>query len=271
MKLVKLFGAKNSGTNYVSQLVERNFDVETLSGVVPEYNAVARLVYVMLVRAGRLMRVDRAWNNDIANLWFWWSQSENLGWKHRLVDPDDVACNADDTCFVTVTKNPYAWLLSMYRRPYNVTVETEKPSFEEFLTRSWPTQGFREGRRRAFENPVQIWNLKNRAYLRLAERCPSSTLTYERVLEDTQGVMSGVAERHNLRLRDAFENVSQSTKDDPTAFSDYQDYYLNQRWKRDLTATAVHLINERLDVSVAEAFGYSRLDLTDTQAWSVLM
>lgn len=61
-----------------------------------------------------------------------------------------------DFGFIAVAKNPYAWLLSMYRRPYHAK-NNSYPDLLEFITNPWETMG-RENHNVAFKDPVEMWN-----------------------------------------------------------------------------------------------------------------
>lgn len=57
-----------------------------------------------------------------------------------------------------------------------------------------------------------------------------------------------------------FSNLNESTKDKSKNFDYYNDYYLNERWKDELTDESISIINSRLDKSIVDYFGYELLD-----------
>ena len=57
----------------------------------------------------------------------------------------------------------------------------------------------------------------------------------------------------------SFRNHDISTKDRNKDFGFYRDYYLNERWRDELTDAAIALINQRLDHDMASRFGYDTL------------
>ncbi len=61
------------------------------------------------------------------------------------------------------------------------------------------------------------------------------------------------------RKSSLFLNVEESTKGDRQTFSEYQDYYLRERWREKLTQQAIAFINHHLDLSLLSHFGYSLL------------
>lgn len=105
---IKLYGERNTGTNYLDEVLALNFDAERLRGGAPaEINKQKR------PQAAKEALRDE---HDAA------TYAVTLGWKHREVDPDSLARLAPpggSIFVVTLTKNPYSWLLSLKKRPYH--------------------------------------------------------------------------------------------------------------------------------------------------------
>jgi len=233
---VKIYGERHTNTNYLSHLIRLNLEVGLVPGACPTY-----------VRA--LERWLRA--PSLRDRYFARTYSKNLGWKHCAVA---LQQHPAEVCFITLTKNPYAWLLSMFRRPYHLS--SAAPTFEEFLQTPWPTAG-RDNLQSLVRNPVELWNLKNQSYRNL----PSSQtlyLTSEETLMDPERVISDIAAKTNaLKKQITFLNREPSTKkntDKDRAY--YTDYYLNQRWRAELSDKAVSLINASVDKSLMQQYRY---------------
>ena len=247
--LVKIYGERNTGTNYVSALIALNLAVRELPGVIP---AGIRRIHQMLP--------GREWVRD---LYFACTRRHNLGWKHGLATTPKRLAREDrhrrqSLAFVTVTKNPYAWLLSLHRRPYHPT-HPGALDFETFLATPWRTVGRDNMHRVTLKSPVELWNTKNRSYLELA---PANTLNtiYETTIRDPQAFIDDVVDRFGIRRSTAsFRNHEVSTKDRTKDFGFYRDYYLNERWKDELTDAAISAINRRLDKDLVSRFGYEIL------------
>src|SRR4030067_624538 len=75
--VLKIYGVRNTGTNYLHQLVESNLDVELLPGVVP----------LSVLRLRRFLPNTEFFNEMVRDLYFIVSYRKNLGWKHSLVKP----------------------------------------------------------------------------------------------------------------------------------------------------------------------------------------
>ena len=120
---LKIFGERNTGTNYLQQLIKENLDVHLLPGSSP--------VWINKLQSHLF---GKNWLNDF---YFSLTFKSNLGWKHRLLKLDDFTIdNVKDVFFITLTKNPYSWLLSLYRRPYH-HYNSKTQSFSEFLISPW--------------------------------------------------------------------------------------------------------------------------------------
>ncbi len=244
-KHLKLYGERNTNTNYLSRLVRLNLRVREVPGVVPP----------VLAAAGRALPGDE-WLRD---LYFALTYPKNLGWKHRRVGERELVRYgraAANVAFVTLTKNPYSWLLSLYRRPYH------RPApdlgFEAFLRRPWRTVG-RDNAPRTLESPVELWNLKNASYLRLPQ-ADTLHLTTESLFENPENVIRQLSRRFALeRTSSTFTDYERSTKDAGKNGDYYRDYYLNERWRRDLTDAAVMAINGAVDRQLMARFGYELL------------
>lgn len=258
---LKIYGERNTGTNYLSKLVGLNLDVDQLPGVVPKLPGLVPKPVFALQRL--LRRKDR-----LRDAYFALTYGRNLGWKHALVEPERIARRLDGAAqragVVTITKNPYSWLLSMHRRPYNKAHGPQLP-LEEFLRTPWKTVGC-ERAPRMLPTPVDLWNVKNAAYLRLRESVPALNVKYEDILEDPAGIIQLIATTFSMgRTSDRFQDYTEPTKnrDRDKDSNHYRDYYLNERWKSKLSPEAIALINERLDGGLMDHFEYAWLTEDD--------
>jgi hypothetical protein len=246
---VKIYGERNTGTGYLTQLIQLNLDVEMLAGSLP---------WLLDRLAGG--------NESIRDLYFRTTARRNLGWKHTQVSGLEELKEAriDDVVFITLTKNPYSWLLSLYRRPYHGKQNHGKQtmdSFAAFLQSPWPTVE-RENHVEAFPNPIVMWNEKNRAYLNLNQGICVQNLRYEDLLRDPEVVITDLATTYAMPRKQAeFVNLTQSTKEaDPDkGFNYYHAYYLEERWRDKFDPSLLTLVNESLDEEVVKRFRYEMI------------
>ena len=238
MKLkVKIFGERNTGTNYLAKLIENNFDVEILRGTVSKDS----------------IFTFREWTKD---LFFMLTRRRNLGWKHSFVNRNLVLNYKDKPIIITLTKNPYSFLLSLYKRPYHY--KANKPNtFLDFLRQVWILTDRDNCKEKILNSPIDLWNIKNKSYIDLLGAYSNCLLfTYEELLENPDQVIISISEKLKLPLKEKFKNYDESTKDDNKNFNDYQDYYLNELWKKDMNNDEIIFINSKLDLNVLSYFRY---------------
>lgn len=246
--VIKIYGERNTGTNYLLKLLRRNLEVDLLRGVVPWY-----------------VRIPFPQSELARDLYFAVTSRWNLGWKHCLAPLPAVVRalrgHSDNLFFVTLTKNPYSWLLSLYRHPHHY--RRELGTFQQFLSAPWATVR-REKTVSEYPNPIIMWNEKNTAYLRLAAEMPTANLRYEDLLADPERTLMQLATQYSIhKSRPDFANVIASTKEREGAkdFSYYQNYYLHEQWRAELQALALHTINKYLDFDLMRQFGYAKLEV----------
>lgn len=259
IEALKIFGERNSGTNYVEQLVLRNFDVEVLRGVAPvpsfAMRAFRRIVGLFSMRtADDLLERNR-------DRFFRDHFDQSLGWKHARVPVEKY----DDATFSRVgflmlVKHPYAWALSLFRRPYHSGRRPEDGwTFERFLEAPYRVVEREELGREAL-CPAEIWNRKAASYVELERQAPFSlTCKYENFLSSEDGELARVEERFGIR-RQRHERVEASTKGDDKSHADYAAYYLGERWREKLSSEAISIMNAGFDRSLVEHFGYSTVE-----------
>ena len=234
---VKIYGERNTGTNYLTKLIENNFDVKILKGTISK---------------GSIFTF-REWTKD---LFFNLTKSKNLGWKHSVVDVNLVLNHKHKPVIITLTKNPYSFLLSLYKRPYHY--KRNKPNtFITFLKEKWELTERDNYNLESLDSPIDLWNIKNQSYIDLSNTYSNNLiLTYEELLESPNNIIFSISDRLDIPLKDKFKNYDNSTKNDNKDFNDYQDYYLNELWRKELDNDEINLINSKLDLNVLSHFGY---------------
>ena len=245
--ILKVYGERNTGTNYLSQLLALNMRSTELPGAVPQW--MARMTRSM---PGR---------ERFRDAYFRFTFSCYLGWKHSKVLPAAKLKHvplATQAKFITLTKNPYSWLLSLYRRPY-ARRSPRAVSFESFVTSPWRTVG-RDNTSVLLPSPVHLWNEKNASYLELESISSAIHLRYEDLLLNPVATLEQISRALDVGWkRGKFVNVEKSTKGDSSTFPEYRQYYLQKQWRKDLSSSVIHRINANLDPDVVRLYGYPLL------------
>lgn len=245
---LKIYGERNTGTNYLSQLLDLNFEIQQLPGVVPR--SIGHMQHVL---------PGREWLRDA---YFAASYGKNLGWKHCHVRPDLMRArfrgDLQRVAFVTLTKNPYSWLISLSRKPYHY--QDDRPdSLEVLIAKPWRTVG-RDNMNKAVCDPVDLWNRKNASYLELAAHFPTVTLKYEELLASPLDAVRNIGLELGLeRKSEQFVNYEKSTKDSAKSFDFYSNYYLSELWQDELATPVREAISKRLDGDLMRELGYEVL------------
>lgn len=250
-QLLKIYGERNTGTNYLGKLIDLNLEVEQLPGVVPDWllSAQERFPAKEFVR----------------DAYFSITFLRNLGWKHMLVKPvkelQRYAVCSNNLTFATLSKNPYSWLLSLYRKPYHQN-HNEKLDFESFLASPWRSVG-RDNVVGEIASPVDLWNIKNASYMQLDNKHPVVHLSFEELLLDPEQLLKSISDLSSCKWKlEKFINYDQSTKESSKDSNYYRDYYLNEKWKEEFSTQAIETVNARLDDQVMDFFRYHRWDGT---------
>lgn len=237
---IKIFGERNTGTNYAEQLLAANLGDVLVRGTVPP-------AWMRIAGSSEFSR----------DCYFRLTERRNLGWKHRSVAALVAAGRNPRLIFVTLVKNPYSWLLSLHRRPYHQVSAPKSASFEDFIDAPWHCRWRDRAGAAVLASPVELWNLKNRSYADLVARCGGVLLRYEDLLTDPEAAVRSIAAAAGRTLAAPFRNIEAATKSDAGTFAGYRDYYLQERWASRLSASAVARINARLDLPLTAALGYS--------------
>jgi len=274
LPLVKIYGERNTGTNYFQELLRANLPVQLLHGQIPrKLLGLTNRVAKVSSRLGLINDTDihelnlGLFSESIIDLYFKHTFHHNLGWKHAFVNHDQYRNIFENKkiLFITITKNPYSWLLSLYRRPYHCLDydSLSSATFLQFLQTEWkPWQ--RENYQGTFLNPIMIWNKKNESYLNLKEVRHTLNLKYESILSDPQKIVDLVAKELSVDPPKQFFNINDSSKQDKGKnFSYYQHYYLSEQWRQLLCKNSIDYINHYLDKNLMNHFQYEFIEETD--------
>lgn len=250
--LIKLYGERNCGTHYLTRLVTANLECRLLESVEPRF----------VRRAARNLRAPEL----VRDVYYGLTFRRNLGWKHMNPKaPDELrrqGIDLDALRFILLTKNPYSWALSMLRNPYHLGVNGPA-DIDRFVTRRWRCSR-RENMAGSRARLMEMWSTKIRSYLTLASHARASIVRYEDLLLDPASSIASIASALSLRRRsDGFVNVDASAKKGGRAqgrtFESYRQYYVQEKWRGELTPTAIAAMNEALDPELMKRLGYAIL------------
>ena len=249
---LKIYGERNTGTNYIEKLILSNTNMFKLRGTVPKNIGKVFLKMDMLHFLHPISEFLR-------DLYFAKSFCSNLGWKHMEVDYKSLSdcSNFNDTVFVCVVKNPYSWSLSLYDKPYH-TYEY-KNSFDTFLKMKWRTVGREHANKKYYSNVIDMWNKKVNSYFELNNNYDKVIIIkYEDILNSPNLIYTHL-KNFNVELSSSLTNIEESTKENEKNNTYYKDYYLNEKWKEKLSVESIETINNDLNFELLEKLGYEKL------------
>jgi hypothetical protein len=241
---VLVVGERNSGTNYVDQLVAANLAVTTAAGVIPARYA----------RAAQ--RLPEEWRERVIDTWF---STTRTVWKHGLIDDAAVRrLRRRDVFPVGVVKHPLAWAVSMRQRPYHRF--EHHTDLADFCSTPWRTIGRERTGRRTFANCFELWAVKQRALLDLADRGDALVWRYEAVMEDELAHLVELADRLSVPAPSSVAAVGPSTKADVAGdardAAAIREQYQTEAWRAEVPAEIVDLARGSCG-DVADRLGYA--------------
>lgn len=247
IKKIKLYGERNTGTNYLYKLFQNNFHCKLFRGTVP-----------VVPQVPILRKINSS--ERIKDLFFSLSQDVNLGWKHSFLNFQFIKkalINDENLCIVLIIKNPYSFLLSLNKNPYH-DYNKRDFSFETFLMDSFQITN-RDKLPVKTVNPIELWNFKMNSYKNIYDSFKERVfiVKYEELLLDPEKVLYDISTFFSIEMREEFVNFSSSTKNSSKNFAFYSDYYLNERWRSKLDRNSLNIINRYLDRELCYYFDYN--------------
>lgn len=218
---IKQYGIQRSATNYIRRLLELNF------------------VYVDVL----MHRLGSKHESPIDFLG-WINESKQNEYLREPYKNGEIK-------FITVTKNPYAWLLSSYRYRNKKQGHID-PEKKEFINASF-----------------RHYNQEHRAWIKLTENYKDRAIIvkYEDLLQNLSAEMEKIQKVLDLEpLNDRYidepkvikpseENVTRLTKRD---FN--EEYYLKQEYLNELSDYQIRNINSAADWNVMAKLGYNKIE-----------
>lgn len=122
---IKIYGERNCGTNYLEKLIALNLKVDILKFQLNWFS-------ILLLK---YLKYD-----FIQDLLFHFQGKTTLGWKHGCPPVQAIKnYNTDLLVIVTLTKNPYSFLSSLYKKLHHMKGK-KSTNFSDFISRKWTTR-----------------------------------------------------------------------------------------------------------------------------------
>ena len=205
IKYFKIYGERNSGTNYLYQLFRRNFNLKYLG---------------------------HHWDSPFQ-------------WKHDILDYTEFKDSkdlADQTLFLHIYKNPYSWSISMHHKPHHMNHMCKKEiTMSEFLNSNWDEKNmFSSGSEdidtitvnlQSYENVFDLRYKKMDSHLGLINHVDNFySISYEDLLQNPDKILKSIRGQFELVKNSNFLNVNfrcDPVRRNDLPFSEIHSYYLN--------------------------------------------
>ena len=251
MHSVKIFGERNTGTNALAKIIERNSASRCLPAVAADVDpAAARRAYRRWNTAARRERIIDS---------VFAPRGPLDAWKHCATDFPDASLFANTLVLFTV-RHPASWLVSLFRKPYHRLGPKVRSIEELMMTPAQTVDRERLGARSLL--PLDLYQRKFDSYVELAARLtehgvPHHFVRFEDLILRQEEVFRAIAPD----LADAgkqFQELRKSTKDESKTLEDYQRYYGEELWRSRLCGLE-DAVNSQIDWDRFRRFGYERL------------
>jgi hypothetical protein len=247
---VKIFGERNSGTHALATIVRSNSQSLYLPSVEREFHPL--LARIVNDRRSPIPAALRERLND----WMFRDPSPLNAWKHCATNFPNASAFEGVLVLFTV-RHPASWLLSLFKHPYH-QLTPKAPDLRSFAAAPWKTVG-RERLDRGSFLPLELYRLKLRAQLELADRLSVRAIAYRFVRHEDlvlrqAGVFSSIREELLNPAADFVESGPQA-KPGARPLEHYRTYYGGELWRQELTGLE-RMINDQVDWDSLRRFDY---------------
>lgn len=184
----------------------------------------------------------------------------NSVWKNhtttRLGNTHGFPVFTEGINHIILVKNPYAWLLSLHKKPHGTKKFRQRYihlSFDEFLSAHW----------RGYDNPVKRYNDILMHYISFLSKYPKAVLVHSEILQkDPEAMIRMISEKFKIPFRShGFQNISKEVDSGGNLNKPFTnvEYYTKELWKEKLSRHQLDQINQDLSPEIVEYFGYQIL------------
>ena len=229
----KIYGERNTGTNFLSQLTAANTcatEIIPIGNHFPSDLLKTRTIDSFKLPQTKCRKVINNWIKQRAiDTQRNQSYHQELGWKHACVQTESLRQSPifNKTLLIMLIRNPWNFALSLHRKPYNIIPSPARGiTFSEFIRMPVICNDRdRVDGDLILENPVQLWNKKVASYFKARTLSPPNTYIcfYEKIILAPQDFIRDVTIILGQEMPASVEIPQNSSKDDLRTFQDFQD------------------------------------------------
>lgn len=248
----KIFGERNTATNALKLLIEKNSASRCCPSIAAEIDPSIKW------RSAALSPFSRSMAEHAIDIVF--KRSPDIfAWKHCATRFSDPLAFSNLQVFFLI-RHPASWLLSLYREPYHA-LSRLPDHLSDFISMSWRTVD-RDRLGGAEFGPLELYAEKVRSYDAFAGELRAAGigfayLRFEDVVTRQREVFVEIAPRLKSPAIEV-ACIERSTKDRRLTRSDYVRRYSADEWRDELSGVESE-INRRVDWPLLERFGYGPL------------
>jgi|SRR5215471_10641379 len=258
VRRLKIFGERNTGTNALTELIKKNMGEILCPGVaaevVPDFPA--RLEAIAGFDEPYRLFLRHAIVDDIFSV-----MPAECMFKHTAPEfsPRFIERGVG---IIFLVKNPYSWLVSMFRRPYGMLLP-QVDDFSIFIRRPWLTLR-RDNLPHVVASPIEMWNRKIAAYCRFCAAAtqhglPFYMLRFEDFVDDQLASLRTIRTVFGFPGELAVPIVS-STKEPGLDMHYYRMYYSKEAWRSSFSSADLAFCLAAIDWQLAATFAYSKIE-----------
>ena len=254
---VKVFGERNTGTNFLNQLLTRNTDLNVLghgNNDIPRQKL--KELKQSAVRIGCVDKLSPQVNRLVLNRLIDEQRKneylDNFGWKHArvLVDDLEMSPHKNSTLFIFLIRNPWRFVSALHRRPYNLFPAPRPGSNLSCFVESQILANERDNMPSLLvNNPVELWNEKVKSYFDCCEVLDNAIICYyENIVTAVDEFVAAISPVCSVSKE--VQIPIDSTKNDNKTFDQYRQEVLSYDPVKILGDDVYSKILERIDVNV---------------------
>lgn len=256
---IKVFGERNTGTNWLEDLLMKNYSIPVIHHreIIREKLTEQEKKFIESLPRKQRTFMRECINDSI----FKYKAAHLFGWKHSALVADDL-CNHpkfEETGFIFLVKDPYAFIKSLHKRPYHTLVEIPK-NIDKFLASPWPTLRRDNINSPLLNTPIELWNYKVASYFEFLEKHSNAILLrYESLLENYELLFDVIEDKFLLKSESRL-SILKSTKYDRMSTNDYKKKYLKTNASSGLSSASIDLMRSTLNERLMEDCQYENLN-----------
>ena len=270
----KIYGERNSGTNFLEKLIDENFEIKErpkASLLQKKLFREQRLLYQRFAKS--LKSTEKNKNSRNLSLHIVKQRmldiersikfNQEMGWKHTKVDYEKISSvpNFEKTFIIFLIRNPWNFALSLYKKPYNLIPPMGNKTFSEFI-RSPILVNERDGflNTTLIANPLELWRQKTLSYIQFHRKSPENSLivSYEDIVLNTSQFVDSLETKLN-RSSQVLRIPLTSVKDDDRTYEFFQNSIRNFNVKSQMKIKDAKFIADCIGIDLIKSTKYQNI------------